>query len=373
MPGIVPPATPGAPARGGCVTAATEAGGRLSNIQALRAIAVLLVMAIHIHFNEQRASSDPLLPGWFYHGVSGVDLFFVISGFIMVWITRGSHGSAPAVGGFLFSRAARIYPPVWLFTTLAIAGFVVAGTLQEWTKDHSILFSYLLFPHEFPPVLGVSWTIIHELYFYLVFAVLLLLPARFLPFGLALWGAVVGLGEWLKWDAINPWTKLALHPLTFEFLAGAFVGLIATRWKPIAPAVFLAVGVAAFIAGAVWLGPRTVDTYPQGWGRVIAFGPGSALIVYGAAGLEIGRGLQAPRWLTLVGDCSYSLYLSHLLVIAGLAHFWMTFAAPGVWDNIGMIAAMIVTPLIVACVTYYGFEKPSVKLAHRLRDKWFTA
>jgi peptidoglycan/LPS O-acetylase OafA/YrhL len=353
------------------VTATTEAGSRLSNIQALRALAVALVMAIHIHFNEQRASLDPLLPGWFYHGVSGVDLFFVISGFIMVWITRGQHGSAPAVGGFLFSRLTRIYPPVWLFTTCAIVGFVIQGTLQEWMENHSILFSYLLFPHEYPPVLGVSWTIIHELYFYLVFAALLFLPARFLPFGLVVWGAVVGLGEWLKWDAINPWTKLVLHPLTFEFLAGAFVALIAIRWKPVAPWVFLIAGLIAFIAGAVWLGSRTVDTYPQGWGRVIAFGPGSALIVYGAAGLEIGRGLRAPRWLTTIGDWSYSLYLSHLLVIAGLAHFWITFAAPGPWDNIGMIAAMAVAPLIVACVAYYGFEKPTVRLAHKLREKWF--
>src|SRR5262245_8557401 len=80
-------------------------GARLVNIQALRAVAVLLVLAVHMFANEQRAAGDPILPQWFYHGVSGVDLFFVISGFIMVWITRGQHQSPAAAGSFLFARA----------------------------------------------------------------------------------------------------------------------------------------------------------------------------------------------------------------------------------------------------------------------------
>jgi exopolysaccharide production protein ExoZ len=346
-------------------------GARLANIQALRAIAVLLVLGVHMFANEQRAAGDPILPQWFYHGVSGVDLFFVISGFIMVWITRGQHGSPAAAGGFLFARAARIYPPVWLFTSLALVGFVVQGTLAEWTQEGRVLASYLLYPYELPPVLGVSWTIVHELYFYLVFAVLLLLPASGLPFGLVLWGAVIGLGQSLGWDALNPWTKVALHPLTFEFLAGAFVGLMATRWRPPAPALVLALGVAAFIGGAFWLGLRDETNYPQGWGRVIAFGPGAALIVWGAAGLEIGQGLRAPKFLSVIGDWSYSLYLSHLLVIAALAHLWMSFAQPGIADNATMLAAMLIAPVVVAAVAYYLFERPGVKLAHRLRDRVF--
>ncbi len=353
------------------MAASAKESGRLSNIQALRALAVALVMAVHIQVNEARAAGDPVLPGWLYHGVSGVDLFFVISGFIMVYITRGQHGRASSVGGFLFARAARIYPPVWLFTTLAIAGFLVQGTFAEWTRDHSLPFSYLLFPHEQPPLLGVSWTIIHELYFYLVFALLLFLPASFLPFGLILWGAVVGVGEWLKWDAINPWTRVALHPLTFEFLAGAFAALALTRGKPVLPWLALVLGVAAFIAGAFWLGLRDETTYPQGWGRVIAFGPGAALIVYGAAGLEFASSLRAPKWLAALGDWSYSLYLSHLLVIAALAHLWMRFAQPGLADNIAVIAAMIVTPILVAAIAYFGFEKPVVRAAHKARAKLF--
>src|SRR6185436_2658128 len=89
---------------------APRPGARLANIQALRAVAVLLVVAVHMFANEQRAAGDPILPAWFYHGVSGVDLFFVISGFIMFWISRDQHGRAEAAGSFLFARAARIFP-----------------------------------------------------------------------------------------------------------------------------------------------------------------------------------------------------------------------------------------------------------------------
>jgi peptidoglycan/LPS O-acetylase OafA/YrhL len=346
-------------------------GGRLANIQALRAVAVLLVLGVHMFANEQRAAGDPILPQWFYHGVSGVDLFFVISGFIMVWITRSQHGRVESAGSFLFARAARIYPPVWLFTTIAIIGFVIQGTLANWTQDGRVLASYLLYPHELPPVLGVSWTIVHELYFYLVFAVLLILPAALLPIALVLWGAVIGLGQWLHWDVLNPWTKVALHPLTFEFLAGCLIGLAATRWKLPAPWLVLGVGVAAFIGGAFWLGLRDETNYPQGWGRVIAFGPGAALIVWGAAGLEIGSGATAPKFLSLVGDWSYSLYLSHLLVIAGLAHVWMRFAQPGLFDNIVMLAAMLAAPVLVAAIAYSAFERPGVRLAHSIRNRMF--
>jgi exopolysaccharide production protein ExoZ len=347
------------------------AGGRLANIQVLRAVAVLLVIAVHAQVNEARATGDPILPGWFYHGVSGVDLFFVISGFIMVWITRGRHSSLRRVGAFLFARVARIYPPVWLFTSLAIIGFVLQGTVDRWMTEYNVLYSYLLFPDELPPVLGVSWTLVHELYFYAVFAALLFAPAPFLPFGLGLWGAVVLAGQSMHWDTISPWTWLALHPLTFEFLIGAFAGLILTRYRPVLPLLFIVLGAVAFIGGVIWLGDVEPAGYPTGWGRVIAFAPGAALLVYGAAGVEIGAGLRAPRWIAAIGDWSYSLYLSHLLVIAALAHLWMRFAQPGVADNLLMVGLMFGIPIAVAAAAYHGFEQPIVRLAHSARARLF--
>lgn len=347
-----------------------DTGGRLAGIQMLRGIAVLLVMAIHIWANENRAAGDPVLSVWLYHGGAGVDLFFVISGFIMVHVTR-SKGGAVAAGSFLFARASRIYPLAWLFTTLAIAGFVLQGTLDSWLSGRDLAASYLLYPDALEPVLGVSWTLVHELYFYLAFAVLLILPRALLPFGLVLWGAVVGAGHYLGWAEINPWTRVALHPLTFEFLAGAFAGLLLHAVRPLAPGLMLLLGIAAFVGGALWIGEPVPEAYPAVWGRVIAFGPGATLIVYGVAGLEQQGRFRPPGFLVALGDWSYSLYLSHLLVIAALAHLWMRFAQPGLLDNAGMILAMIIVPILVAAATHYLVERPVLRLSQAVRKSIF--
>ncbi|MBO6729399.1 MAG: acyltransferase, partial [Maricaulis sp.] len=120
---------------------------KLSNIQGLRAIAVLLVLAVHIQYNEARTDAEALLTPWLLHGVAGVDLFFVISGFVMVWITSSPDRSIN-IARFLFNRAARIYPAAWLWTTVAILGFAAAGTLGMWLEQSGLVFSYLLLPQE---------------------------------------------------------------------------------------------------------------------------------------------------------------------------------------------------------------------------------
>ena len=320
---------------------------KLPNIQALRAIAALMVLIAHVRANEVRASADALLSPWLLHGVAGVDLFFVISGFVMVWIT-GQSGQKPHIGRFLFNRAARIYPAAWLWTSVAIIGFVAAGTLSQWLSQSGILFSYLLLPQQNPPLLGVSWTLIHELYFYLVFAGLLLVPRRWLPIGLAVWAGLVALVLGGGNAAANPWTALAFHPLTFEFLLGAGIGLIVRRWSiPHGGWIALA-GVAAMLTGIVYLGKFPDASHHTWWGRVIAYAPGASLIVLGLASLDRQGGWQLPGWLVWTGDRSYTLYLSHLIVISTLAHIWTRFAMAGPLDNLVMIAVMLTAPLVVA-------------------------
>ncbi|WP_421785832.1 acyltransferase family protein [Hyphobacterium sp.] len=347
---------------------------RLSNIQALRAVAALLVVAIHIQANELRASADPLLSPWLYHGVAGVDLFFVISGFIMVHVTRGRFGKGRKALEFLYHRALRVYPPVWLFTALAVLGFYAQGTLSDWLSRSGLVESFLLIPQRADPLLGVSWTLIHELYFYAVFAVFLLFPQRLLPFALAAWAGVVAIGLALGVGPdSNPWLALIFHPHTYEFIAGAFAGLVFHHKRLPFPGWITGIGILVFIGGAIVLGLRGPDDYPDFWGRVLAFGPGATLIVLGLAGLESRKSWVSPRWLQRVGDWSYSLYLSHILVIAALAHAWMRFAAPGPLDNIVMIIAMIMAPLFVAAAAYHLYERPTLQIGKAWGRRLFAA
>ncbi len=339
----------------------------LDNIQALRAVAALMVVAVHLQLNEMRAPEGHVLSPWLFYGVSGVDLFFVISGFIMVYIAHRRFGAARHALAFILERAARIYPPAWLFTALALAGVFAAGTADKWLSGHNLLFSFLLLPQRQPPLLAVSWTLIHELYFYLVFAVFMLFGFRWLPLALALWAALVLAAQKTGLWHLNPWTLIAFHPLTFEFIGGCVVGLIVVYFPP-------RFGLWAVLAGIAWLLwsiismdlPMNPDRFPFGWGRVAAFAPPAALVVYGMVALEETGQWRAPPWLTRVGDWSYSLYLSHLLVIATLAHAWVRLQRPGVADNLAFIGVSLLAVLTLAWLSYRFYERPLLRRAKRL-------
>lgn len=344
---------------------------RLENIQALRAAAVILVLAIHVQVNEARVSDTPLLSSWLYHGVAGVDLFFVISGFIMVWITR-QRGDRPGTLRFLYDRATRIYPAAWLWTGMAMLGFLVAGTLGDWLARSDVVGSFLLYPTDTYPLLGVSWTLVHELYFYIVFAILLRFPERVLPFGLGVWAIFTGLMIWTGLDEQNAWTRLAFHPLTFEFIAGAFAALLVQRFELPRPGLIAGAGALGMLAGALVLGDSGADNYPAKWGRVLAFAPGATLLVIGCAVADRTRSWTAPAWMVTIGDSSYSLYLSHLIVISLIAHIAMRFAVDGLWGNVLVIAAMAIAPFPVALAAYAGFEKPVLSQTRALGRKLFS-
>lgn len=344
---------------------------KLANIQGLRAIAALMVLIYHVQANEARASGDPLLSPWLVHGAAGVDLFFVISGFVMVWIT-GSTDRPTRIAPFLFNRFARIYPAAWLWTSIAILGFIAAGTLSQWLAQSGVVLSYLLLPQDNPPLLGVSWTLIHELYFYLVFAGLLWLPRPSLLAGLAGWASVVALVLATGNAASNAWMALAFHPLTFEFLAGAGVGLVVRRWQlPHGGWIALA-GTGLLLLGCLHAGQFPDAAHHTWWGRVIAYGPGATLIVMGLASLDRQQGWQLPAWLIWTGDRSYTLYLSHLIVISTLAHVWTRFAMAGPLDNLLMLLAMITAPMVVAWLGYRYFEQPVLERSRQLGRKLFA-
>jgi peptidoglycan/LPS O-acetylase OafA/YrhL len=104
-----------------------EDGMKLQSIQILRGIAALLVVIFHVRAQEMLAiggnglAEMPFLNGFVNNGFAGVDLFFVISGFIMVYVTDGVRPGIRSSLDFLFARATRIYPLWWFFSALMIA------------------------------------------------------------------------------------------------------------------------------------------------------------------------------------------------------------------------------------------------------------
>lgn len=318
---------------------------RLDNIQALRAIAAMLVVVLHSYGLGTKAGHDVgFLAGADPWGNAGVDLFFVISGFIMVHINTAR---GPSAGQFLTNRALRIMPLYWLVTGLFVlsigAGIMApvdAGPGQPWT---SLLFvSQPLSGSE--PILFVGWTLEHEMFFYLCFAAAIAVGRRFrvdilVPLFALVIGAVLLLG---------------VGVIAIEFLFGALLARVLPRLQ-----LGTRAGAALLVGGAVLLGLSFGHpaAYAQ---RVLFYGLPAAMIVAGAVILP----QRAGAFAVLLGDASYSLYLIHLFVLA--------FAFAALPKGEGWLTLVIALAIVqLYALVIYRFVEHPLGMLVRLPVRWF--
>ncbi|MCE7033275.1 acyltransferase [Lysobacter sp. GX 14042] len=329
-----------------------------ASLQALRAIAALLVVLFHLRIVEARyGDGAPLLPGAMRFADGGVDLFFVISGFIMATITAGAFRGPAAAARFMGRRAWRILPPYWLYTTLVVILLAVApGIANSSYQDQGTLASYLLWPQEQLPLLTVGWTLIHEMYFYLVIAALIASGWRRLTPALLAWAALVVLAN-MSTVAGAPWYALVTNVMTLEFIAGALLGLY---WRRIPAALgtsLLACGALGFLVALPLLELLGAEQGPVL--RTAVFGTASTLLVAGAVMLESRGGFRVPARLRAVGDSSYSLYLSHVFVLSATGRLWHMSGLTGTWwQHAGFIACALALSVLAGLASYRWLERP---------------
>ena len=299
---------------------------KLNSIQYLRALAVVLVVILHIHPYELRYLGHSLFGPFHLIGSSGVDLFFVISGFIMVFILKTREQSPLP---FLWKRIIRIYPLYWIYSLLTLSVFLLPSSFVNGThwQEVDLLKSFLLLPQHKLPLLHVGWTLVHEMYFYLAFALIVLVGMRYCGRLLAFWGVTILLGQALGWPLISGSALLELifHPLTFEFLLGGFVALgvfsCQKHCRKLPYRTFLTLGFLCFFGFGTYYHLFEQSAVAQGWTRVLIYGLPSVLILRGAADWTKWEGneqdLSSTRKVLLaIGDASYSIYLSHFLVLS---------------------------------------------------------
>lgn len=349
------------------------ASGKIQNIQALRGTAVLLVVFYHMMKVEGKyAGPDSLLPQFLNIGAAGVDLFFAISGFVMVAVTRNAFQQSSQICRFAYHRITRIYPLYWFYTLLILAVYLIQPALINSSQGNqvNILASFLLLPQKLEPLVNVGWTLIHEIYFYIVFALLLLLPARALLTSLLFWGSAVVAVNTLYPSLSNPFLHLYSSPLTIEFISGSLIALLYYR-QPLRGNGFMLVGVAiALLIAGFMLSHSDID--PDNWFRILVFGIPSALALYALLLLESRHKLTLPRWLIKTGDASYSIYLSHVIVLSLIGRVWQHVATAGYLDNIIILPLMLAAVLIVGWLSYQGLEMHILRLTRVLEKRLFA-
>lgn len=343
---------------------------RLDHVQALRGAAAFLVLMAHLMQIESRTAANPILPSQLDWGMMGVDLFFVISGFIMVYITRDWRaGGGRKVPEFLFARVSRIYPLYWAVSAALLAVWFIRPELvfSSSPNEPQWLNSLFLVPAYAYPMLEVGWTLVYEMMFYILFAVILVLPARFRPFGLLAWAALILAGNQLGGQTAGAIPFHLFSSLSLEFLAGAATALIYLRFQGSRPLAYGLVGV-GLIGMGIWFfigGP-----FQDEWSRVIRLTAPACALILGAAWLDR-HGATAPRIAVTLGDWSYSLYLTHLLSLVLLAKLWTMAGLADVPAPI-LIIALIAFSLLVAGLTYHLIEKPLIHLARHARGRLFS-
>lgn len=355
---------------------------KLHSIQALRGIAAFLVMLFHCAeiqregLGPDRQAEIELLSGFWNQGYAGVDLFFVISGFVMVYVTQ-NYG-AKDMGRFLYKRAARIYPIWWIFASImalyVYASYGQFGSPQLVSPNEDGLYllkSLLLIPQEQVPVLSVGWTLIHEVYFYLIFALTLFLPKRVLPIFLLVWAGLtlVGFANGLAQPMVEGASSLFASLLTLEFIAGALLAWLMLRKDIPFGRIILGLGAVGFAAALVFYTDRSNDLTL--WGRVVVYTLPCLALLAGLVSLEKAKSITINHWLSRLGDWSYALYLSHILVILTMKRVFLylgsylpeslQYQAEGWMDNVLFWSVTITACLLVSALSYRFLEQPLLR------------
>ena len=291
------------------------------NVQILRAVAATLVVIVHSI--DRSFASDP---SWFSWGVSlqkigvvGVDIFFVISGYI---ITRtGFVGRRRTAEDFLAQRFKRVVP---LYFILSLPWMLVAIRSGEFSIQ-ALISTVLFWPAAAGqamalPFLTYGWTLNFEILFYSV-ATLVLLTSNRLGITLAL---VAYAGMWILRDTTGASAFRFLgNPMILEFLFGVAIALFADRVPKVVGIATLVFGIAAIAAtvgigyGEIWIGEAILDG-SQSLKRVLIWGLPAAAIVLGAVTTPTWRLGFLLKPLVFLGTASYSLYLAHRLGLAAL-------------------------------------------------------
>ena len=291
------------------------AAGKLQSLEMLRAAAAILVVLFHTQFIFGVRIGHIPFGNFFGAGFRGVDLFFVLSGFIIAYVHGGDVGRPERLPNYLFNRLARIYPAVWIMTILAIAVYASGfGDPDKTAKlaPQAMLASVLLLPQHGEALVNVTWTLTYEIFFYAVFAV-------------AIVSRLAGLAILLVWQVATVAATVSgadlglagyyLAPACLEFSVGlAIAWWVRRQVGGVHPAIWyivLAFGLASFVLGMAADQARSWAGFP------CALGAGAMILAL--VRLEQAQWLRVPGVLVRLGGASYAIYLVHFSTITLLA------------------------------------------------------
>lgn len=347
---------------------------KLEWVQALRGAAAFMVVMVHSRSALMDTAAGKVVADHVLLPMGmGVDLFFIISGFLMMFTSRDFDGTKAYAWRFVAKRAARIWP---LFVVVTPVALVVEHGVHGFV-DPSILLPYLegllFIPHNpsasgiyFQMAVGVAWTLCFECYFYLLFAACMLF-GRWRYVVMAAWFAltlvVIPLvrGNYSLNVASQPlveWSRyanLAINPIVWDFIIGMIGGWLYAADFKIARSrtIYAMVMVSCVLLLLGWNRMGMVDFFgPHGWGAPMT------ILFFGAVMLAKVDALNVPAWSVWLGNISYSLYLVHVYVFEILQRVASVIPMGQSTANTVLFVSRPIVAVICAWVTFRYVEAP---------------
>lgn len=332
----------------------TQTYAKFDNIQILRAVAAITVVMSHAgQTSAVYTTSTSHLAGPSAWLNLGVDLFFVISGFVIYFTTEKAKMSA---GEFAVRRLQRIVPLYWLLTIVFFACVMLlpgmkSSAFTDWPKFIASL-AFVSGPSGFGlPVIYPGWTLEYEMAFYALTANALVVARRAPWAFVAVLLCAAQLSHWFLSAATGPAVAFLTSRMTLSFLGGIIAGQWAINGRP------------GKLEGFAFLLAALAAIAEDPLQRAVAVGLPSAFVVYLAVRLGASK---AHPWIVKLGDASYAIYLLHVFLIAIVGKVSQRLA-PGF--NADLLAvAMLFVPVLAGLALHQWVELPVGTFFNRQRN-----
>ncbi len=371
---------------------------RLFGLDVLRSLAIVLVLLSH--GRHLLSKLVPELDNFFVLGYLGVELFFVLSGFLIGGILLNvikTSSDFYDIRNFWIRRWFRTLPNYYLFLAIEVLIAVFITNMDILGK----LWRYLTFTQTFivpirPTVFSVSWSLAVEEWFYLLMPVIFLLAAKSTSNQLRACILVIGLGISLPllvrvyfvithdaaWGPdIRNATVMRLDAIMYGFVGAVLFRYYRDHWEKWALPLFV-FGILIVFLNAAYV--QTADIHSDWYARTLQF----SVVPFGfLCILPLSRHISAPPYLlsviTKISVWSYSLYLCHMLVLrcalSGKSiadRMFSTLTTEKSWlltfqwaSSVGAFLAFIAVSLLVSAFVYKHFEVPMMKQRDRISRK----
>jgi len=325
---------------------------------------------MHISRNFNETYHEYFLWNIFNFGGCGVDIFFVLSGFIITYSNASYIGKPASTWSFLKKRGIRIFPVYWIVVIFFLSLQLILPSFYKTPFEFTpgkLLYTFLLFPgHEM--INGVSWSLTNELFFYLIFTLALFI--RNLQYTFLLLGAYLifllifplihfsNLGGFTNNNS-NGFAGLITFPMNIEFLLGVlvvpFLKIFPQKWcRPFA---FVSIGL--IVLSAI-LYNYNQAFFQHNYHRVFMFGLPAFMLILAIVKYERRFEVSIPNFWLQLGNASYSIYLLHLPMVAAFFKITRKLPITNHWLLVLLACLLLVVVCIVGIIFFKKIEKPLI-------------